>query len=222
MSKTEDLATRLLQWGNTIKAIAKTGLSFTTDYNDKLRYEDLLDIATEILASLNGNLQFDAKFAQKLAQTLRRETHTGVAGYITPKVSVAAAVFNENDQILLVKNKHSRLWSLPGGWAEEHGTPAENVQREVFEETGLVVQSAALLGVFDSRLHPFETTITSYTLLFECQQVGGELKVLKQEIEEADFFPEATLPHLIIGAIRQTRVAFDFRKGQIDKPYFDK
>ncbi|GIK37989.1 MAG: ADP-ribose pyrophosphatase [Chloroflexota bacterium] len=221
MSKTEAIAVRLLHWGNTIKAIAQTGLSFTTDYNDKLRYEDLLDVATEILASVNDNLQFDAKFAQKLAQTLRRETHTGVVGYITPKVSVAAAVFDENDRILLVKGNHSKSWSLPGGWAEERWSPAENAQREVLEETGLIVKARHLLGVFDSRLHPFETSITSYTLLFECQKVGGELNVFHHEIEEAKFFSDDRLPKLITGATKQIRVVFAFHKGQPDKPYFD-
>jgi ADP-ribose pyrophosphatase YjhB (NUDIX family) len=221
MSNREDMALRLLRWANNIKAIAETGLSFAADQNDSRRYEELRGVAIQMFAAVNGKLEVDVEYAEELAQALRRETRSGVLGYVTPKVCVAAAVFDGNSRLLLVKSNHSGVWSLPGGWAEEHWTPAENARREVLEETGLVVGPRHLLGVFDSRLHPFETTVTSYTLLFECQYIDGELQVAYDEIERANYFPQDSLPPLITGAEEQVRVAFAFHNGFMNMPYFD-
>jgi ribonuclease HI len=223
----DELSKKLLQWGNEIKAIAVTGLSFCAEvqdesrYHDELRYKEFYRIASEILASINGDLLFDPKIAEEVNHLLISELHNGVAGYVTPKVSVAAAIFNDNGQILLVKPKNDDEWCLPGGWAEECLTPAENAQREVLEETNLKVSAKTLLGVFDSRYHPFRTTVATYTLLFYCILLDGDLKPLSVELDESEFFSEINLPPLIIGSKRQVEIAFDYRKSKYFISYFD-
>ena len=221
MRPSQDIATRMLEWGKTIRAISRTGLSFSTDFHNKERYQALRQIASEILATINADLEFDRNFAAEMNQALRNEQRNGISGYVTPKVAVAAAVFNEHQQILLVRSKDSFDWCLPGGWADEQWTPAENAQREVQEETNLIVRTRTLLGVFDSRYHRFGNAVTTYTLLFECELLGGELTHLVDEIEAARFYDEDDLPLLIEGSRRQVRISFDSQKNRSSQPFFD-
>jgi hypothetical protein len=64
--------------------------------------------------------------------------------------------------------------------------------------------------------------VTCYTLLFECQLVGGELQPLQGEIEATQFFPESSLPPLIDGVIEQIGIAFAFNKGHQNQTFFDR
>ena len=57
------------------------------------------------------------------------------AGYATPKVDVRAAVFDESNRLLLVREREDACWTLPGGWADIGHSPSENVIREVNNPT---------------------------------------------------------------------------------------
>lgn len=61
-----------------------------------------------------------------------------------------AVILNENKQILLLlrgKSPEAGYWTIPGGAIEMFETVEKAVEREVFEETGLIVQIDDLLGV---------------------------------------------------------------------------
>ncbi|GHS91140.1 hypothetical protein FACS1894203_1360 [Bacteroidia bacterium] len=73
--------------------------------------------------------------------------------YATPKVDIRAVVFDENNRILLVKEKAAGCWSLPGGWADVGFSPKEIAMKEVKEETGLDVIPVRLLAVPDKKCH---------------------------------------------------------------------
>ncbi len=102
-----------LRWVKRLQAIAQDGLTYAQDDYDVGRYEQLREIAAEILASHSTGELGDAR------RLLELET-----GPATPKVDVRAAVF-DGDKILLVKEPDDGGWSLPGGWADIGGTPAE-------------------------------------------------------------------------------------------------
>jgi ADP-ribose pyrophosphatase YjhB (NUDIX family) len=218
----EDFLEALLQWGNTIQAIARTGLGFSNNFHDRERYEQLLEIASRMLSSINSELKVDPLQAEAVQKLLHMEIRSGEAGYITPKSSVAAAVFNSEGQLLLVKPNSRELWCLPGGWAEAYENPAENAQREVLEESNLHVRAKTLLGVFDSRRHPHGSTIPSYTLLFACELLSGELSPLNAEVSSAQFFSREMFPPLISGAIKQVEVAIRWQQGEPNEPFFDR
>jgi 8-oxo-dGTP pyrophosphatase MutT (NUDIX family) len=61
---------------------------------------------------------------------------------------VTAIVFGARGEILLVRQRDGGVWSTPGGSVEPDEDPVDAVVRETWEETGLLVQPVALIGVF--------------------------------------------------------------------------
>jgi 8-oxo-dGTP pyrophosphatase MutT (NUDIX family) len=66
----------------------------------------------------------------------------GETGYATPKVDVRAAVFDDDDRILMVREKSDGdRWTLPGGWADVNRTVAQSGVKEALEESGFEVEN---------------------------------------------------------------------------------
>jgi 8-oxo-dGTP pyrophosphatase MutT (NUDIX family) len=66
---------------------------------------------------------------------------------------VAAAIRDASGRLLLQERASGEGWSLPAGAIEPGESPEQAIQREVLEETGLVVAPTEVLGVFGGR-HP--------------------------------------------------------------------
>ena len=73
----------------------------------------------------------------------------GIAGYVTPKVAVGAAVGNDAGELLLVQRADSGMWLYPTGWADVGYSAAEVVVKEVREETGIICEPVRLIAVLD-------------------------------------------------------------------------
>lgn len=100
--------------------------------------------------------------------------------YPTRPIVGVGAVILDGDRVLLVKRGQPPLageWSLPGGGVEAGETLAAAVQREVFEETGLIVAVGPIVEVLD-RIHPdAEGRVQFHYVLIDylCTVVGGSL-----------------------------------------------
>ena len=97
----------------------------------------------------------------------------------TPLVGVGAVILDQG-RVVLVKRGQPPLageWSIPGGRLETGETMREGVVREVREETGLTVEPAELLGVYDRLLRDEAGRILYHYVLidFLCLRVAGEL-----------------------------------------------
>lgn len=69
-----------------------------------------------------------------------------------PRVGVGAVVFDDSGRVLLVKRGQEPglgRWSLPGGMLELGETLQAGVEREVYEETGLIVHAENIVEVVD-------------------------------------------------------------------------
>jgi 8-oxo-dGTP diphosphatase len=96
----------------------------------------------------------------------------------SPLVGVGGIIIADG-RVLLVKRGHPPLageWSIPGGMLEVGERVREAAVREVLEETGLTVETADLLGVYDRILRDSSgKTRYHYVLIdFLCRRVSGE------------------------------------------------
>ena len=93
-----------------------------------------------------------------------------------PRLAVRAVIV-EDGRLLLVnafRDAASTLWCAPGGGVEAHTSLPENLMREVYEETGLVIAvgTPCLVNEFhapDSGFHQVE-------VFFRCRLVSGALR----------------------------------------------
>ncbi len=88
-------------------------------------------------------------------------------------------------------------WSLPGGVLECGETLREAVVREAREETGLLVETGEMLGVYERLIRDDEQRVRyHYVLLdFLCRVVGGELKA-GSDAADVRWFTRDELPAL--------------------------
>lgn len=187
--------TRWLAWSQRIQAIAQNGLTFARDPYDRERYEALRAIAAEMLAA---GATLDPSL---VLEVLQRETD-----YATPKVDVRGVVFRD-DKLLLVRERSDGHWTLPGGWADVGASPAENVEREVREESGLAVRATKVLAVFDRSKHPHEPPFAFhvYKLFLLCALTGGTPEP-GTETDAVDFFAEREIPDLSLTRVTPAQV----------------
>jgi len=116
-----------------------------------------------------------------------------------PLVGVGAIII-EGHRVLLVKRAHPPIqgqWSIPGGVLEVGELVREAAVREAREETGLIVEPADLLGVYDRILRNDEQRVQYHYVLvdFLCRPVGGEL-CAASDAAEVRWFMQDELPAL--------------------------
>ena len=84
-------------------------------------------------------------------------------------VAVAAFVTNAQGQVLMLKSPRRGDWEFPGGQVEESETLTQALEREVLEETGIVIKPISLVGVYSNTKKP-----SILMLDFVCEYVSGE------------------------------------------------
>ncbi|MBB1260690.1 NUDIX hydrolase [Streptomyces alkaliterrae] len=82
-------------------------------------------------------------------------------------VSVAGAVVRDDGRVLVIQRADNGTWEPPGGVLEVDEAPEEGVQREVEEETGVLVEVDQLTGVYKN------TSRGVVALVFRCKPSGG-------------------------------------------------
>ncbi len=117
----------------------------------------------------------------------------------TPMVGVGAVII-EGSRVLLVKRAHPPMqaqWSIPGGVLEVGELVREAAIREAREETGLVVEPADLLGVYDRVLRNTERRVQYHYVLidFLCRRVAGDLAAAS-DAADVCWFAREELPTL--------------------------
>jgi ADP-ribose pyrophosphatase YjhB (NUDIX family) len=191
---------RWLGWIKRLQAIAQDGLTYSSDDYDLGRYEQLRELATEMLAAHSTGMLEEAR------DLLALET-----GPATPKVDVRAVLF-KGDRILLVKEPDEAGWSVPGGWADVGEAPSEAAVRETLEESGYKVKPVKLLAAYDRdrRGHP-PMAYHVYKLVYLCEILDDEPRS-EVDTEGARFFGEHEIPELSVTRVTQTQISRFFEQ----------
>lgn len=208
MSRSEDL----ILLAQRIRALSQNGLTYSLSEYDTERYEEFLQLSDRI-ASLATGLD-----AEVIASSYRP-----MKEYVTPKVDIRAVVFNEKDEVLLVREKLDGCWSLPGGWSDVGYSPKEVAVKEVKEESGLDVSPVRLLAVMDMSKHPHpRIPFYVYKFFILCELKGGTFTETF-DITGKGFFPVDQLPSLSLERVLPEQICrmYDYYKHPGEDTYLD-
>lgn len=105
----------------------------------------------------------------------------------THTIGVGAVVINDNNELLMVRDRihtSSSLYKLPGGMLEHAEEFSKTVEREVYEETGIVATMDKVVGFLNS--HPFMYNKSNIYAIFQLTAQNIEINIQDtHEIEEA-------------------------------------
>jgi ADP-ribose pyrophosphatase YjhB (NUDIX family) len=212
-----DLILELARFVERVAAIGRTGLAFKPDGYDAERYEDLLREAARMRATLDRDPALDDA---ALLRRWRAETGRGYDGYVTAGAGCGAIAFNDRGELLMIQ-RPTGAWWYPTGFCDVGESPAENVAREVREETGFIVTPTRLVGIVDS-LKVGSPTRHIYSMLFLCRIDGGAIRLHPLETLDAGFFALDRLPAPLHGRDRKwIALAREFQFAGRVEAFFD-
>ncbi len=148
-----------------------------------------------LLATLWKKLHLPANFQLRIMRLFQDQFLVGVTGII----------LNQKNEVLLFKHTYrQREWSLPGGYMKAMEHPKEGLEREIFEESGLVVSADERCKIRTDRDN------ARLDIVYTGVYISGEFTP-SHEVTEGKFFTFDTLPDiresdllLISGVLKNT------------------
>ncbi len=122
----------------------------------------------------------------------------------------AGAMIVQDGRLLLVKRAQDPYkddWCIPAGFMEWNESPRRCAEREIEEETGLLIKAGELFEVYSGTDDPRTNAIL---VLFLCEVTGGTLKA-GDDAAAACFFSKAEIPQNIAFAAHLQAIA-DFKQ----------
>jgi ADP-ribose pyrophosphatase YjhB (NUDIX family) len=115
-----------------------------------------------------------------------------------PLPGVTAVVFDDQDQVLLVRRFDNGRWTLITGCLELGEQPAVGALREIAEETGVQATVERLVSVeaLDLTVCPNGDKVHWLDTTFRCRATGGQARVNDDESLEVAWFPVGATPTL--------------------------
>ena len=123
-------------------------------------------------------------------------------------VGVTGIIFNDQNEVLLFKHTYrSHAWSLPGGYLKSGEHPTEGLEREIKEESNLVISADGSLKTRTDR------DTARLDMCYTGVLIGGNF-IPTHEVSEHGFFSQDKLPllrknqlYLIDEALKQRNIA---------------
>jgi nucleoside triphosphatase len=115
-----------------------------------------------------------------------------------PEPVVGPLIYNDQNQVLLIKNpKWGEIWSIPGGHVELGETMEEAVRREVREETGLEVDRIEMLTTTDGIYPPGFIRKKHFIFVnFFAHLAGGQTTLSDEMVEYAWVDPHVAIKEM--------------------------
>ena len=190
-----------------VHSIAKIGLTYSQDPYAIENYNELNELSKNMLETF-----MDVKFD--------RPNMFSKDVYPTPNISCRTLILNDKEEILLVKEVNSNLWSLPGGWCDLYKTPSEAAFAEVSQEAGVEPKMERLIGILDRTPFKSNQNVPEYVIIFLGSVKGKKFHEHCHETNDVKFFKLDELPEMsrklsmveinrIIDAYKNNKVIFD-------------
>lgn len=180
-----------------VLSIAKIGLKYSKDEYALENYAELEKLGIEMLNSVAENDITKNIFVRDV--------------YPTPNISVRVIIVNKDNEVLFVKEKEEAKWAVPGGWCDLFISPRANAKKEVWEETGLKVETKQLLAVFNREVYRKPKTILSdYVIYFLAVKENNDKVDIGFEVSDAKYCSMDNLPNLSTNNTKEELdIAFD-------------
>lgn len=167
-----------------MRGMASIGKHFANNPYEVERAHNMMRLAAKLAALVDSEHDETTLFEGFMSMKLEQAT---------PGLGADAAVFNEQDEILLIQRKSDKTWAMPGGISEIGDTLPETALKELWEEAGLRGRVGRVLGIFDAQrwgsLSPIHHMITVFEI--KCENLQPEIGI---EAINARFFSRDTLP----------------------------
>jgi ADP-ribose pyrophosphatase YjhB (NUDIX family) len=186
----------LIRLADELRALSNAGLRFTEDPYQIERYHRIIEISAELTSAVNGHAPAE------LRRLFLEDLH-----YMTPYTVVDTVIFDEMERILLIQRADNGRWALPGGACEVGEVAATAAAREVWEETGCIVEIDHLIGVFDSRHSKEELLHHLYIFLFTGHLIGGAPRITR-ETQDIRWFAADEIPWQVLSGRHEERIRY--------------
>lgn len=166
-----------------VQQISKIGLMYSKDPYALDNYEQLETLSREMLNQKCEDFTITKNIYERDV-------------YPTPSSSVRVLVFNDKDELLMVKEKQDGGWAVPGGWCEIFMDLKANAIKECKEEANADIELGRLLAIFRREFYKDYPAICSeYAHYFAAKAINSDLRC-NFETEDVQYFPVNNLPKL--------------------------
>ena len=140
----------------------------------------------------------------------------------------AAGLVQKDDKVLLIRSER-RGWEYPGGVVERGESILDGLKREILEESGIVAEPIALVGVYQNLAlkkgyGPLEgmtlPPVVNFTFL--CRYISGTPGASEESIEAGWFTPEEALSMVTYSPYNKTLADLLSFDGQLHFSTFEK
>ena len=112
----------------------------------------------------------------------------GLVCYVNPRLVVTTLPVTESGEGMLIRRGIAPgigQWAQPGGFLEIDETVRDAAIRETLEETGLLVEPGAIVGLYSG------VPAAVVVVAFEARVVGGTQRTTREALETLAFAPDA-------------------------------
>jgi 8-oxo-dGTP diphosphatase len=126
-------------------------------------------------------------------------------------IGVTGIIFNDKQEILVFKHSYRQtVWSLPGGYLKSKEHPQEGLEREINEESGLVVSVDQQLKTRTDR------SSARLDMCYVGKFIGGEFTP-SHEVTEYGFFSFDNLPLISANQLYLIELAINRGKNSVEE-----
>jgi len=116
--------------------------------------------------------------------------------------SVTIIVYDDEERILFIKHAEGDVWVAPGGSVEPPESLADTAVREMWEETGLLVEPLRVLGLYSGPeflvTYRNSDQVTYQMIVFEARVLGGVLRANGEETKAVAYLSQTEVAGLAI------------------------